>query len=210
MQEFESDKLNIETFKTHIKTQPGGNKSRTYILPMLMNDNFRYYTDFSNSNFRGVFIGDNTTSTIEDDKILLLYKFSGSLPSISFENKLIVHPLYEAHYEPDKVHTMYKFSVPDKLKEDYKLFKQWRPSKFSPEYKKDLLKFHRLDNSSMIYKVLNKDKKLKEEIELKIKSRIPEENELSSEPTWFIEYYQKDFNMKAPRDKMSPSKEFEL
>lgn len=211
MQEFETDKIAIEQFKEHIKLQCGSNKSKTYILPMLASSTFKYSTDIYNSNLRGVFIGDSSDQAkYSVNKIILLYRFKGDKTFINFENKLINHSLFEHHYEPDKLHTLYVFNVPDEFKADYKLFTEWKISQFSKEYKQQIIDFHRLDSNSIIYKVLHKDLKLKQELEHKIKVRLPEDNELSSMPTWFIEYYQKEFNMKAPKEKMSPSKEFEI
>lgn len=212
MQELESDKVIIENFKTHIKTNAGSNKTYTYILPMLQNEVMKYSTDYCNNNFRACFLGDITKKKdLTDNKILLLYKFHGGKPYLDFENKLINHPLFEVLYEPDKLHTMYVFKVPEKYKIEYNLFKDWKISKFNSEYKKLIQQFHKLESTHSVIQVLNKDKTLKKKLELSLNHRIPDENELSSSPVWFIEYYQKEFNMKSPRQKMENiTNEFEV
>lgn len=212
MQEFESDKVIIENFKKHIKIQKGRNKASTYILPMLAVETMKYKESFCTSYFRACFLGDTTKKKdLLDDKIILLYRFHGGKPYLELENKLVNHPLFELYYQPDKLHTCYCFKVPTKFKKDYDLFKEWKPSKFSKEYKKLIIDFYRDSQIDQLKKVLYKDITLKKELEQQIATKLPEDNELSSVPVWHIEYYQKEFNMKAPREKFEGiTNEFEL
>lgn len=208
----ESDKLVINSFIENIKTKPGENKSSTYILPMLLNENLKYKESFVNSYFRSVFLGDSTKKgDLIDDKILLLYKYHGGKIYLDFENRLMNHPLFLNYYEPCKTTTMYVFRVPEKFKKDYNLFKEWKPSKFSKEYKEQIIEFYKNTKIERLKKVIYKDKTLKQELEQRIANIIPEDNELSSVPVWFIEYYQKEFNMKAPKEKFEGiTNEFEI
>lgn len=202
MQEFETDRLIKEKFTEHIKLNCGNNKSKTYILPMLLSSNFKFYSDFTPTQLRGIFIGDQAAEPAIENKILLLYKFKGTTNYFSLENKLITHPLFEYYYEPDKLHTMYVFKVPDNLEKDYKLFLDWKISSFSNDYKKQVLNFHRQDSNSLVYKILYKDKKYKKELEQNLQTKIDDNSELSSVPVWYIEYYQKEFNMRTSRQKI--------
>jgi hypothetical protein len=212
MQEYSTDKQTIQQFIEHIKIQKGANKCSTYILPMLATEIMKYKENFCTTNFRAVFLGDTTKKKdLLDNKIILMYRFSGVKQHLDLENCLLNHPLFEIYYECDKLHTLYVFRIPENFKKDYQLFKEWKPSKFSNEYKKLIIEFYRNSQIELLKKIIYKDYTLKKELEQKIAHKLPENNELSSVPVWFIEYYQKEFNMKAPREKMeSLTKEFEI
>jgi len=173
-----------------------GNKSTTYLLPMMGLDSktFRGLT-FPYNQFRSVFIGDKTHDSFEGDKIMLLYKFSGKEEFINYEVFLESLPTYIDKYEPDKYHTMYVYDIPFKWKDDFEKFKQWKPSEFSKDYKLHITKFYGLDQHSPVYQTLYKIEDRYKDLEDKLGINIPRDLEASSSPYWEIEYYQEEFKL---------------
>jgi hypothetical protein len=99
-------------------------------------------------------------------------------------------------YDPDFAHVMYVFNVPEQWKEDYIKFKNWQPSKFSKEYKKQIIDFYNLDEDHPVVQTLNKSEKRFKQLEAQFKITIPRELEASSSPYWEIEYYNDSFKSK--------------
>src|SRR5690349_3772812 len=84
------------------------NKSTPYLLPMLgFSVNSFKGPNFPMSQFRSLFIGDKSHDSFDDNKLMLVYRFSGKEEFIRFESFLESLPTYIDKYELDKFHTMY-------------------------------------------------------------------------------------------------------
>lgn len=173
------------------------NKSETYILPMIGESLDEFMTKgFPKCNYRNCFIGDEQVPELED-KIFVLYKFSGDLAYIAFENDMLERPNFYNTYDADPYHVMYVFDVPEKYKEDYKNFKQGLYSKMSTEYKEKIRRFwgnlsNDTDIMGTLYKTEAKFKKLESQLDIK----IPRDQEASSVPNWDVENYREEYRVK--------------
>jgi len=184
-------KLNFKTGNTVVS-----NKCTSYLLPMLG----RKATDFKSayfptSQFRSLFIGDKTHDTFNEDKLLLLYKFSGREEFIKFEGFLENTDCYLGKYEPDKHHTMYVYEIPDKWLKDFNKFKEWKPSEFTNEYKAHIVQFYDLATSHPLYQTIHKKEERYLQLEKEYDIKIPRDLEASPAPYWEIEYYSKEFKV---------------
>lgn len=182
----------IKNFKLTFtnKEQANSNKSTSYLLPMLG----RVATDFRSaffpsSQFRALFIGDKTHNLYQENKLLLLYKFSGKEEFIKFEEFLENIENYVGKYEPDKQHTMYVYDIPTKWLSDFNKFKDWKPSEFSEDYKKHIVNFYTLGKTHPLYQTIYKKEERFQELEDVLGIKIPRELEAGSSPYWEIEYY---------------------
>jgi hypothetical protein len=176
------------------------NKSDIYILPMLVDleNILRSDNRFPQCLFRKTFLGDKSeNSEYKENKILLLYELPNQknktniLSWTNFEKFLCNLPTYVTDYKADKYHRIYVYDVPDMWKDDYNLFLEWKPSKFSELYKQKIKQFYNnigMDHSVM--GVLYKTEQRFKEIEEKYGISIPRSQEASSIPYWGEEYYQ--------------------
>jgi hypothetical protein len=151
------------------------NKAEKYILPMLGNI---YSEIIKEGYYINTFIGDSTKNI--NDKILLLYKFNGNSFYLNFEKTLYNNKDYFESYSPNKYYTMFVFNVPEKHKENYKLFKQGKYSEFSEDYKKHIIKFHNLSNSDTIVDIIYKREKARLKLELDYNIIVPKNQEYES------------------------------
>lgn len=190
------------TFTQGNKNYP--NKTSNYVLPMLGNTvgEFKSNELFPQCQFRSAFLGDNTHDIYKNDKILLCYKFSGKQEYINFENTLRDNFYYVDEYEVDKMHTMYVFDVPKTYIDDYLKFLEWKPSKFSNSYKIQIQKFYNLSEKHPLYQTLYKKEERYKELEKQYDITIPRDLEASSSPHWDIEYYNEEFKVVKPMEKL--------
>jgi len=156
-------KLKEEKMK---KTQQVFNKSYYYILPTLE----RSWKDLDLIN--------NVYLFTEDTKEL--YEFY----IVCFAEDPLLTALPEfisSNYNTKTKEYVYRMRVPSKYEEDYLLFLLGKYSLFTEEYKKTIFKMlGRSYKQSNIYKVIQKDQKLKEELEKLVGQKLTEEAELSS------------------------------
>jgi hypothetical protein len=172
------------------------NKSGTYIMPMLGDTALEFRgKNFPFSNFKNCFIGDKNKSEY-NNHILLLYKFSGEVKYLEFEERLKDNIYYVDLYDPDPYHTMYVFNVPLHWEENYELFKEGKYSKFENKYKLHIQKFLSLDRkTSPVMQVLYKDEIRYLELEKEFDIKIPRDQEVSSLPNMQIEIYQPEYKI---------------
>lgn len=175
-----------------------GNRTATYISPMLGNKVTEFKSNYlPQSQFVNSFIGDVEKPELKDC-ILLLYRFTGHKDYIDFEKKLETKSEFYKKYEPDHLHTMYVFKVPDVYLDQYDLFKRSKYSKFSGEYKQKIINFHNFSTNHPVVKVLNKHEDAFEEWEKKINIKIPRNQEAGSVILEHMEYYQPDYKISKP------------
>jgi len=178
------------------------NKSYTYLLPMLSTK-----IDVVKQNLVNAYIGADDYSGY-DNHIFLLYRYVGNPRFIEYEDYLENTISFVAKYDPDKFHVMFIFDVPEKYQEDYKRFRMGKYSKFSNEYKILIFKFHKIiDENHKVAKVLYRHPDLRDEIEERLDTILPEESELSSVPDLEIEMYTEEMKVNDPL--VPPEKPFE-
>jgi len=192
----------------------GINKSTVYLLPMLGLYESDFRKDFPNNLFQNCFVKDITLdedSAINKNKILLRYKFSGKIGFKQLERRLTTHPEYFTSYEIDKYHTMYVYDIPIRWEKDYHRFLEWKPSKFSKDYKEHVIRFYGSSPINKLYKVLHKSEELFVELEKQIGTKVPRDLEASSSPYWEeVEYFREEFKVKSsPLDQPNYLFEFE-
>jgi len=169
------------------------NKSYTYILPMLSTK-----LDVVKQNLVNAYVGADEYSGY-DNHIFLLYRYVGNPRFIEYEDYLEHTVLFKAKYDPDKYHVMFIFDVPETYQQEYDFFKQGKYSKFSQEYKILIFKFHQiLDENHKVAKVLYKHPDLREDIEDRLNTVLPENSELSSVPDLSIEMYTEEMKITDP------------
>jgi hypothetical protein len=112
----------------------------------------------------------------------LVYRFSPSDAYKNLEHKLIKHDLFVKHFDQGE-YTILRFKIPSNCLSDIKLFLDGKYSKFSPEYKIKIMKFHgfRLNKNNRVLAVLNKYDWLKKRWEQEL-DVVLEDSELESKP----------------------------
>lgn len=160
------------------------------------------------NNFLNCFIGDDANSI--EDKVLLLYKFSGTRPFLEFEEWMSTHPLYEGTYDPDRTHVMFVFGIPDKVKPDVEHIKKGEYSKMSKEYLDLCISFfcheHAVkEGRSSIYNIVTKAEQAYLDLETHLRKvgafgptdRVPREMEACSLMYRKEEYYQPEYVVRS-------------
>lgn len=120
----------------------------------------------------------------EEKAFCVLYKYSGKPEFTEFEGRLMEHPLFIGHEDYEE-YVLYKFEYNLELEKSSKLFKDGKYSMYTEEEKESVLKFLKLrgfTNAPKIEKILNRDKELREQMELDLKMSIDPNAELSSPP----------------------------
>jgi hypothetical protein len=184
------------------------NKSDTYILPMLGHTGLEFMGDkFPMNLYRNCFIGDNTSKGKKfEDKIFILYKFSGKEGFDKMEEYLKQNAYYLDSYDPDYEHVMYVFNIPIEFEKDYHLFKEGKYSQLSDRYKQHIMKFHALNSSDGPVQVMYKVDALKSKLEKSLGVNLPQTAELSSVPDMGREIYQDRFKSKK---RLKPNPNFD-
>lgn len=195
------------------------NKSIRFISPILGLDKdgnrlpgITYKKFFQNpnkpelDNFLNCFIGDDVNNI--DDKVLLLYRFSGKVPFLEFEEWCEQHPLFEGKYDPDKTHVMFVFGVPETFKNDYNLIKNGQYSKVSKSYLDLCISFLEHESAvkegkSPVYNIITKNEKAFQDLERHLKEidayeqPIPRHQEACSVMYRKEEYYQPEYVVRS-------------
>lgn len=117
-------------------------------------------------------------------RICLRYTFSGKKEFTEYESELEKNEYYDRTVDISKTEVLYVFHIPDELYEIIDLFLSGKYS-YLPE--KDTLIEYLEDNfglneDSKIIQIINRDERLKEQIEEEIGVKIPEGLDLSSVP----------------------------
>ncbi|MAV65127.1 MAG: hypothetical protein CMG00_08065 [Candidatus Marinimicrobia bacterium] len=169
------------------------NKSFTYVLPL-----FSSYFDIVKQNLLNTYLYNEDYPDLKNH-LFFLYRFSGDLVFIEYEDYLKTQKLFEVAYDPDKYHVMYAFKIPSLYQGIYDKFIKGKYSKFSDDYKIQLFKFHAItDPDHRVAQVLFRHPDLREEWEEKLDVSISEEAEVSSPPDEKMETYSKELKYKDP------------
>lgn len=135
-------------------------KSSIFLPPMLFENRsqLRWNTEFVNAYIDYEGSGDKLS-------ICLLFRFNGTVSYAEFEEKLTRHPMYIDSIEPDKYHTLYRFSIPKSHVHDFTQIIEGRYSKLQDSYKRKILNFHTFSEAGETYGILYRTKQLQEERE---------------------------------------------
>ena len=148
-------------------------KSSMFVMPMLGGNKELY---FWNKLFVNCFI-----ATEEDeDCIALLYRWSSDPLYIKFEKALSKFAFFRRRYDPNPNYVMFVFNVPKKHVRNYKKFIRGQYSRFSQNYKLQVLDFHNKDIQDDMGQILFRSEKRKSDMERKLDIQLPEDSELLS------------------------------
>lgn len=161
------------------------NGSSIFIVPML---------GFQNKNNM---FWDNLVNTFMctqdyEEVIALLYRFDASVEFGKYETLMFNHPNFIMHYEQDKYHTLYVFSVPDHVLTSYRMVKAGKYSEVDSLVKLIILDFHNFSHSGHTGQILYKDPELRQRLEESLGIDLGEA-ELHSIPDMKIETYDPDY-----------------
>lgn len=132
-------------------------KARHFIMPCLgKNKDFWHYDTW----LHNCYIGPDTND------IVLVYRFGKNPKYLEFENSLRNYPNYFMTSEPTYDLTCFHFRIPKEHKKDIELFIEGKYSNFSEKLKNKILNFHGFKPFGKTWKILYKDSKLREQMEL--------------------------------------------
>jgi len=162
-------------------------KASLFILPMLPGNRVTYLFDKSLIN---CFIGTDTHS----DVIALLYRFSGDMKFVQFEDSLKKMENFKLSLDTSNRTVLYIFDVPHKHWGNFYNFLEGKYSKFDENYKKRILRFHNTGKDGTLGKILYKSKSRKKQLEkvLDLNILIDDDAELYSIPDLSEEIYDPD------------------
>ena len=143
---------------------------------------------------------DGHDDLISGEKVLYLwYKYEASIEMEEFEDKIKKHSQYICTIDVDQYHVLYKFSIPDKFKNDYSLIMEGKYSYVSEEAKERILNFHSASENTPLGKILNRDSSRREKMESELGISIPKEADLHDPPYIKDEIYFNRYNVPKPR-----------
>ena len=150
-------------------------KSSMFVMPMMTGNRRLYMFD---TLFVNCFIG------IKDyeNKIVLLYRFSGDTVFLRFEQALQKFPGFVETFDPSPHFVAFVFNVPDKHLDNYVHFLNGRYSEFSPEYKEAVLDFHGFTVDGELGQIMFKSASRRQRMENQLEVAIDEDAELYSIP----------------------------
>tara|TARA_Y100000593_G_C4170890_1_gene266912 strand:- start:1 stop:516 length:516 start_codon:yes stop_codon:yes gene_type:complete len=148
------------------------NKSSELLLPMLGGNKtlFMYDTLLHNC----------YAGTSEDkDCIVLVYIYSNTKLFSKFERAIIRLRSFEEAFDIGK-YTVFIFKVPSYYKREYIAFINSKYSKFSLEYKLQILSFHDQEIEDRLGQILFRSDELRRELEYELDVTLPDNSELYS------------------------------
>tara|TARA_R110000744_G_scaffold28831_1_gene69157 strand:- start:44 stop:802 length:759 start_codon:yes stop_codon:yes gene_type:complete len=148
-------------------------KSSNFIMPMLSGTRELY---FWNKLFVNAFI----KTPEDDDCIALLYRWSSNPLYVKFEKALSQFKNFRRRYDPSPDYVMFVFDIPKRCIRNYNRFINGKYSKFSKEYKIDILDFHDAEIEDEIGQILFQSDKRRVALEKKLAADLPDESELLS------------------------------
>lgn len=151
------------------------NKSKTYFLP--------YIDEFIKIKF--VDRLKNTYVFLNDEyKICLLYEYSAKKDFAEYENELETNEYYNRTIDVDKKTVLYVFDVPLELMDCLDMFLSGKIS-YMPKREvmiSFLVKNFNVKKDDDLIKIIKRDPKYKEKLELELNVKIPDGLDLTSSP----------------------------
>jgi len=148
-------------------------KSSMFIMPMLGGHRELF---FWNKLFVNCFIATEK----DEDCIALLYRWSSDPLYVKFEKALSKFRTFKRRYDPNSNYVMFVFDIPKKHVRNYKKFIKGQYSRFSQNYKLDVLDFHDKDFNDDLGQILFKSEKRRLSMEHKLDVKLPKHSELLS------------------------------
>jgi hypothetical protein len=99
---------------------------------------------------------------------------------LKFEKALAQFRDFSRVTDPSTNTVLFVFTIPNRVKEDFAKFKRGKYSKFSEEYKLDILRFHNVNDDSEIAQILWQDDKRRKDMEEKLGCTLDSDSELLS------------------------------
>lgn len=153
--------------------QERATKTSQFIMPIL---GYSYeYFDFKES-FYNSYLSENYHS------IFLVYKFINSEEYLQLEERLQKHSNFVRIIDPNPNIVVFEFTLDEKYWKDIDLIMRGKYSNISTTLKSKICIFHKFGVQSKTYKVLYRDKKLREDMSEEYGFEITEEYELMSKP----------------------------
>tara|TARA_R110000822_G_scaffold161822_11_gene302182 strand:- start:638 stop:1381 length:744 start_codon:yes stop_codon:yes gene_type:complete len=148
-------------------------KASTFVMPMLGGTRRLF---FWSRLFLNCFI-----KTKDDGHcIALLYRWSGDPLFLKFEKALAQFRDFRKTYDPSTNTVLFIFNIPKRTKDDFTNFLEGKYSKFSEQYKLDILRFHNIDDDGEVGQILWKDPARRVIMEEKLGCQIDLDSELLS------------------------------
>jgi len=153
--------------------QEKATKTSQFIMPIL---GYSYdYFDFENS-FYNSYLSDDYHS------IYLVYKFTNSDKYLKLEEKLQNHPYFEEIIDPNPELVVIKFVIQEMFWKDVDKIMKGKYTEISATLKSKICTFHGFSTKSKTFRLLYRDKKLREDMSKEYGWEIPENLELMSKP----------------------------
>ena len=156
-------------------------KTKQFILPCLdyNREYFLYDTFLENAYIR------TEDSTLDMDSIecplILLYRYSESELFKTFETRITKHPYFKGKKDINIYEVLYIFDIAP-FKNDVEKFIEGKYSILSNKLKTSIINFHGYTQTGTMAQVLNKDSKLRQQMELQFNVPININSELYSIP----------------------------
>ena len=148
-------------------------KSSNFIMPMLSGNKELYFWD-------RLFVNAFIKTPEDNDCIALLYRWSSNPLYIKFEKALSQFKNFRRRYDPSPDYVMFVFDIPKKHVRNYNRFLKGKYSKFSKDYKLDILEFHDADIEDELGQILFLSNTRRIALEKKLGEILPENSELLS------------------------------
>ena len=145
--------------------QERATKTSQFIMPIL-GYNYEYY-DFKENFF-------NSYLDSSYHEIYLMYKFSPSDEYLQLEEKLQAHSNFIEMIDPDPNTVVFKFSLDERYWRDIDYIMKGKYSSISTTLKSKICIFHKFSTTSKTYRVLYRDKTLREEMSKEYGFEVPD------------------------------------
>jgi len=179
---YEVNKIEKITDKSFSIYATIGTKTKQFILPCLEFDReyFLYDTFLENAYIKVLIRGDNT-SDWSKFPLILLYRYSESEIYRNFETRITKHPLFKFSIDINPFEVLYVFNIKD-YEKDLNKFINGKYSELSNKLKLNIMSFHSYSKDGLMWKILNKDVRLKEQLEIKFETSLSKTMELYDIP----------------------------
>lgn len=178
---YEVNKIEKLTDKAFSIYSTIGTKTKQFILPCLEYDReyFLYDTLLENAYIKISNL--NLDISNVECPLILLYRYSESELFKAFEYRIIKHPYYRYRVDINNYEVLYIFDIVS-YKEDVNKFIEGKYSRLSDKLKNSIMKFHEYNYGGIMHQILNKDKKLRNQLELQFNVKINTLSELYDIP----------------------------
>lgn len=172
------EKLTDKAFSVYTTIET---KTKQFILPCLdFNREYFLYDTFLENAYIKIADLNLDLSSIKCP-LALLYRYSESELFKSFETRIIKHPYFRHRVDINIYEVLYIFDI-NSFKNDVDKFIKGKYSTLSNKLKSSIISFHGYTQTGTMYQILNKDSKLRQQMELQFNVPISANSELYSIP----------------------------